>query len=234
MNEWFLSFPKPEEPSDFETLLRKSSPPQWMPSVFLLPVAGGLLLQHRLPGASNLRLHWLLHFRQVLHHLSHRILIPVRTQLCSGDKLLLLFSPQSCPTLCDPMDCSLPGFPVHHQLPELPQTQSIESLMPSNYLSSSVLPFSSCLQSFQASGSFPMSQLFSSGGQSIGIWLQHQSIGRTDFLYNWLAWSPCSPRDSQESSPTPQFKSINSLALSFLHSPTLTSVHDYWKNHSFD
>jgi len=67
--------------------------------------------------------------------------------------------------------------------------------------------------------------------------LQHQSfqwIFRTDLLYNWLVWSPCSPRDSQESSPTPQFKSINSLALSFLYSPTLTSIHDYWKNHSFD
>ena len=46
--------------------------------------------------------------------------------------------------------------------------------------------------------------------------------------------SPCSPRDSQESSPTPQFKSINYLVLSFLCCPTLTSIHDYWKNHSFD
>ena len=52
------------------------------------------------------------------------------------------------------------------------------------------------------------------------------------FRMDWLA--PCSPRDSQESSPTPQFKSINSSALSFLHSPTLTSIHDYWKIHSFD
>ena len=51
---------------------------------------------------------------------------------------------------------------------------------------------------------------------------------------NGLVGSPGSPRDSQESSPTPQFKSINSLALSFLHSPTLTSIHDYWKNHSLD
>ena len=49
-----------------------------------------------------------------------------------------------------------------------------------------------------------------------------------------LVGSPCSPRDSQESSPTPQFKSINSSVLSFLHSPTLTSIPDYWKNHSFD
>ena len=52
--------------------------------------------------------------------------------------------------------------------------------------------------------------------------------------FDWLVWSSCSPRDSQESSTTPQFKSINSLVLSFLYSVTLTSIHDYWKNHSFD
>ena len=51
---------------------------------------------------------------------------------------------------------------------------------------------------------------------------------------DWLVWSPFSPRDSQESSPTPQFKSINSSALSFLYDLTLTSIHDYWKNHGFD
>ena len=67
--------------------------------------------------------------------------------------------------------------------------------------------------------------------------LQHQSFQWTfsvDFLYDWLVWSPCYPRDSQESSPTPQFKSINSLVLSLLYGPTLTFIHDYWKNHSFD
>ena len=61
--------------------------------------------------------------------------------------------------------------------------------------------------------------------------LQHHSFQwtpRTDLLQNELVGSPCSPRDSQESSPTPQFKSINSSALSFLHSPTLTSLHDHW------
>ena len=66
---------------------------------------------------------------------------------------------------------------------------------------------------------------------------QHQSlqwIFRVDFLSSWLVWSPCSPRDSQESSPAPQFKSINSSALSLPYCPTLTSVYDYWKNHSFD
>ena len=67
--------------------------------------------------------------------------------------------------------------------------------------------------------------------------LHHQSfqwIFRTDFPYYGLVWSPCSPKDSQESSPTPQFKSINFLTLSFLYGKTLTTMHDYWKNHSFD
>ena len=67
--------------------------------------------------------------------------------------------------------------------------------------------------------------------------LQHQSfqcICRTDFLQDGLVGLPCRPRDSQESSPIPQFKSISSLALSFLYSPTLISIHDYWKNYGFD
>ena len=66
--------------------------------------------------------------------------------------------------------------------------------------------------------------------------LQHHSLQRNPRadLQNGLVGSPCSPRDSQESSPTPQFKSINSSALSFLHSPTLTSIHDHWKNHNLD
>ena len=102
-------------------------------------------------------------------------------------------------------------------------------------ISSSVIPFSSCLQSFPESGSFQMSQLFASGGQSIGA---SESV----LLMNVQDWFPLQltglislqSKDSQESSPTPQFKSINSSALSFLYGPTLTSIHDYWKNHSFD
>ena len=104
-------------------------------------------------------------------------------------------------------------------------------------ISSSVVPFSSCPQSLPASESFPMSQLFAWGGQSTGV-SASASFPPKKFqgylLQNGLAGSPCSPRDSQESSPTPQFKSINSSALSFLHSPTLTSIHDHWKNHSLD
>ena len=85
----------------------------------------------------------------------------------SKSKVFLQFSSvtQSCPTLCDPMDCSTPGFPVHHQLPELTQAH-VHRCHPT--ISSSVAPSSSCLQSFPTSGSFPMSQFFTSSGQSIG------------------------------------------------------------------
>ena len=75
---------------------------------------------------------------------------------------------QSCPTLSNPMDCSTPGLPAHHQLPELAQTQVhrvSDSIQPSRPLSS---PSPFCLQSFPASGSFPLSQLFASDGQSYG------------------------------------------------------------------
>ena len=99
-------------------------------------------------------------------------------------------------------------------------------------ISSSVVPFSSHLRSFPASGSFPMSQFFESGGQSVGISASASVLPMN--IQSGLVGSPCSPRDSQESSPTPQFKSINSWMLSFLYSLTLTSIHDYWKNHSFD
>ena len=104
-------------------------------------------------------------------------------------------------------------------------------------ISSSVVPFSSRLQSYPASGSFQMSQFFTPDGQSIGVSasaLPFQWIFRTDFHYDGLVGSPCCPRDSQESSPTPQFKSTDSLVLRFLYGPTLTSIHDYWKNHSLD
>ena len=82
-------------------------------------------------------------------------------------KLIVSSVAQSCPTLCDPRDCSMPGLPVHHQLLEFIQTHTHRWCHPT--ISSSVVPFSSCLQSFPASGSFQMSQLFTSGGQSIAL-----------------------------------------------------------------
>ena len=101
-------------------------------------------------------------------------------------------------------------------------------------ISSSVIPLSSCLQPFPASGSFPMSQFFASGGQSTGVSASASVLAMNIqdwFPLGWTSGSPCSPG---ECSPTPQFKSINSAVLSFLYSPTLTSIHDYWKNHSLD
>ena len=100
-------------------------------------------------------------------------------------------------------------------------------------ISSSAAPFSSGPQSFPASGSFSVIWLFASGGQIIGASASVLPINIQDWTPLGLTvWSPWCPRDSQESSPTPQFKSINSSALSFLFSPTLISIHDYWKNHS--
>ena len=104
-------------------------------------------------------------------------------------------------------------------------------------ISSSVVPNSSCPQSFPASGSFPTSQLFTSGGQSIGVSASTPVLPMNTqdwFPLGWNGWTPSSPIESRESSPIPQFKSINSLAFSFLYSPTLTSIHDHWKNHSLD
>ena len=103
-------------------------------------------------------------------------------------------------------------------------------------ISSSATSFSFCLQSFPASVSFPMSQLFVLGGQSIGTSASSvlpMNI-QVDFLQDWLVWSSFNPRDSQESYPAPQFKSSNSSVLSLPYGPTLTSIGNYWKNHSFE
>ena len=96
---------------------------------------------------------------------------------------------QSCLTLCDPMDCSMPGFPVHHQLLELTQTHVCwvdDAMQPS----SAVVSFSSHIQSFPASGSFPVSKFFASGGQVLEFQLQHQSFqwisGLISFRMDWF------------------------------------------------
>ena len=93
---------------------------------------------------------------------------------------------------------------------------------------SSVVHFPFCLQSFPASGPFPMSQFFASGGQNIGVSASVLPMNIKDwFRLRCTGWISLQSKGSQESSPTPQFKSINSLALSFLYGPTLTSIHDY-------
>ena len=137
-----------------------------------------------------------------------------------------------CLTLCS----SIPGFPALHLSPGACSNSCPLSPWCNLTISSSVAHFFSCPQSFPTSGSFPMSWLFTLGGQSIraptSAWVLPMSI-QGWFPLDWLVWSPCCPRDSQESSPAPQFEGINFLALSLLYGPPLTSIHDPWKNECF-
>ena len=100
---------------------------------------------------------WVINFK---YNIKYNTFIVLRFCCCSVT--------QSCLTICDPMDCSKLGFPVLHHLLELAQTH-VHRVSDAFQPSHPVFPFSSCLQSFPASGSFPMSQLFISGGQSIGV-----------------------------------------------------------------
>ena len=164
------------------------------------------------------------------HWYTYSILVPIVSVQYSSVT-------QSCPTLCDPMNHSTLGLPVHHQLPEFTQTHVhwvSDAIQPSHPLSS---PSPPAPNPSQHQSLFQRVNSSQEVAKVLEFQLQHHSFQRTprtDLLHNGLVGSPCSPRDSQESSPTPQFKSINSSALSFLHSPILTSIHDYWKNHSLD
>ena len=141
---------------------------------------------------------------------------------------------QSCLTLCDPMNCSTPGLPVHHQLPEFTQThvhRIYDAIQPSHPRSS---PSPPAPNPSQHQSLFQWVNSLHEVAKVLEFQLEHHSFQRNpraDLPQNGLVGFPCSPRDSQESL-TPQFKSINSSALSLLHSPTLTSILDHWKNHS--
>ena len=140
-----------------------------------------------------------------------------------------------CLILCDSRDYSTPVFSILLCLPEFAHDSCPLSWWCYPTISSSVVAFSTCPQSFPASGSFPVSWVFVSGSQSIGT-----SASGTVLPMNFQGWFPlgltiwssCCPGDSQRSSQAPQFKSISSSVLSLLYGPTLTSVHDYWKNHN--
>ena len=143
---------------------------------------------------------------------------------------------QLCPTLCDPMNCSTPGLPVHHNSRSLLKLMSIESVMPSNHL---IL----CHPLLLLPSIFPSIRVFSNESVLRIRWPKYWSFslntspsneysGLISFRMDWL--DLLAVQKTQESSPTPQFKSINSTALSLLHSPTLTSIHDHRKNHSLD
>ena len=145
---------------------------------------------------------------------------------------------QLCPTLCDRMDCStkLPLSITNSQ--SLLKLTSIKSVMPSNHL---IL----CHPLLLLPSIFPSIRVFSSESDLRVRWPKYWSFhfsispsneysGLISFRMDWLDLLAVQGTLSQESSPKPQFKSINSLALSLLYGPTLTSKNDYWKNHSFD
>ena len=144
---------------------------------------------------------------------------------------------QSCPTLCDPMDCSMPGLPVHHELPEFTQKSCPLSRWCYPTISSSVVPFSSHLQSFPASGSFQMSQLFASGGQIIRVSASASVLPmniQDRFPLGWTGGISLQSKGLSRVFSHTTVQKHSSLVLSFLYRPTFTSIHDYWKNHSFD
>ena len=144
---------------------------------------------------------------------------------------------QSYLTLCDPMDYSMPGLPFHHQLPEFTQTHVhcvCDAIQPSHPLSSPSPPTFTLSQHQGLSKWVTLLSIRWPKYQSFSFNISPSKDTQDWSPFNGLIGSPCSPRDSQESSPTQQFKSINSSAFILLYSPTLTSIHDYWKNHSLD
>ena len=137
-----------------------------------------------------------------------------------------------CLTPRDPVDCSTPGFPVLHHLPEFAQSHAhwvSDAIQPSHPLSS---PSPPAFSLSQHQGLFPVSRLFTASGQRIGVSASTSLLPMVIqdwFPLGWTGWISLHPKDSQESSPTPQFKSINSLALSFLYDPALPSILDTGK-----
>ena len=130
----------------------------------------------------------------------------------------------------------------HARLPcPLPTPGAYSNTCPSHWschptISSSVVPFSSHLQSFPASGSFPVSRFFPSGGQSIGVSASALVLPvniQDWFPLGWTGWISLQSKGISRVFFNTTVQSINSLVFSFLYSPTLTSIHDHWKNHSF-
>ena len=141
-----------------------------------------------------------------------------------------------CPTLCDPMNRNTPGLPVHHQLPEFTQThvQRVrDAIQPSHPLlsPSPPAPIPPSIRVFSNESTLHM-RWPKDWSFSFSIIPSNEHPGLISFRMDWL--DLLAVQGTQESSPTPHFKSINSSALSFLYRPTLTSIHDHWKNHSLD
>ena len=141
---------------------------------------------------------------------------------------------QSCPTLCDPMNSSTPGLPVHHQLPEFTQThvhRDGDAIQPSHPLLSPSPPASN---PSQHQGLFQWVNSSNEMAKGLEFQLQHLSFQwtpKTDLLKDGL-WISLQSKGLSRVFSNTTVQSINSSALSFLHSPTVTSIHDHWKNHS--
>ena len=179
-------------------------------------------------------MHWTFFILNGLHFLAW---LPPTTNFSYLDSISAQFR---CSVVSDSLG---PDGLQHARLPCLsPTPGACSNSCPSSRwyyptISSSVVPFSSCLLYFPTSRSFPMSQFFVSGRQGIGASASVSvlpmniqglfSLGLTSLIF-------LQSKGPQESSPAPQFKSISCAAQNFLYSPTLTSIHDHWKNHSFD
>ena len=151
-----------------------------------------------------------------LSHHNHHEVSGISSWLCLSipiSSVQFISVAQSCPTLCDPMNRSTPGLPVHHQLPELTQTHPLSQWC-HPAISSSIVPFSSCPQSLPASESCPISQLFAWGGQNTGV----------SALASFL------PKNTQDWSPLDWtgWISLQSKGLSRVFSNTTVQKHQFF------
>ena len=144
---------------------------------------------------------------------------------------------QSCPTLCTQMyRTKLTRPPCPSPIPGVYPSSCPLSQWCHPAISSSVVPFS-CLQSFPASGSFPMSPFFASGSQSIGVSASTSVLPMNTQDWSplgWTGWIFLQSKGLSKVSSNTTVQKHQSSVLRFLYSPTLTSMHDYWKNHSLD
>ena len=156
-----------------------------------------------------------------------------KTSMQTCKEYLLCWVAKLCLTLCNPMDCSTPGFPILHYLPEFAETHI-------HWVGDAIQPVhpqspSSSFDHIQHQGLFQMNGLFASGGQSIGASASASVLPMN--IQDWFLLGLTGLLSLQSSdswkSPKPQFENIKSSVLSFLYGPALASIHDYWINHSF-
>ena len=163
------------------------------------------------------------------------ILLPAKRRHCH-----ILGSVQFSPSVSDSLQShglQHTRFPCPSWTPGVCSNSCPSSWWSHPTISSSVIPFSFHLQSFPASGSYPMSQFFASGGQRIGVSISASVLPmniQERFSLGLTGWISLQSKGLSRVFSNTQFKSISSLVLSFLYSPNLTSIHDYWKSHSFD